>query len=110
MGHVPAEQFKEGAPIAPGGGAVAIMDPAQHPNAATLFVNWLLSRQGQIKWQQAQRLPSLRVDISKDGLYPFDLPKPGIKYVAGGTEEYSRITRRSMQDLISKALEKAARQ
>ena len=109
VAHVQADQFKEGAPIAPGGGAISLLERAPHPNAAALFINWLLSREGQAKWQEAQRLPSLRVDISKEGLYPYDIPKPGIKYVMGGTEEYSRVTRSSIVKVVTKALSKARR-
>lgn len=104
---VPPESFKEGAPIAPGGGAVNAMDRAPHPNAATLFVNWLLSKEGQVRWQETQVLPSLRVDIPKDGLFPIDVPKPGVKYIAGGVEEYSGITPAVFRELISRALEKS---
>jgi len=107
VAHVFADQFREGAPIAPGPGAVSMTDQAPHPNAAILFVNWLLSKEGQIKWQEAQRLPSLRIDISKKGLYPFDIPKPGIKYINAGAEEYARITRSSIRKLISNAIAKA---
>ena len=105
---VPAENFREGAPIAPGGGAVSVSDRARHPNAATLFVNWLLSKEGQIRWQETQVLPSLRLDIPKEGLYPRDLPKSGAKYVNGGTEEYSRLTPK-IRRLITKELSKAKR-
>ncbi len=106
---IPGEQFREGSPLAPSGGAVGLMDRAPHPNAARLFVNWLLSKEGQITWQQAVHLPSLRDDIPKDKLYPFDVPKPGVKYVSGGTEEYSRVDRRAIRDLVTKALRKAGR-
>jgi iron(III) transport system substrate-binding protein len=109
VGHVAAEQFKEGAAMAPAGGAVSLMDRAPHPNAATLFVNWLLTREGQIAWQQAVRLPSLRMDIPKTGLYPFDVPKPGAKYVNGGTEEYVRITSGAIGELVTKAMAKAGK-
>ena len=105
---VPAENFSEGAPIAPGGGAVSVMDRARHPNAATLFVNWLLSKEGQIRWQETQVLPSLRVDISKKGLFPQDVPKSGVKYVNGGTEEFSRLTPK-IRRLVTKAMAKAKR-
>ncbi len=107
VAHVFADQFREGAPIAPGPGAVSMTDQAPHPNAAILFVNWLLSKEGQIKWQEAQRLPSLRIDISKKGFYPFDIPNPGIKYINAGAEEYARITRSSIRKLISNAIAKA---
>lgn len=110
VGHVPAEQFKEGAAMAPAGGAVSLMDHAPHPNAATVFINWLLTRDGQLAWQQAVRLPSLRMDIPKTGLYAFDVPKPDAKYVNGGTEEYVRITSGAIGGLVTKALAKAGRQ
>lgn len=110
VGHVPAEQFKEGAAMAPAGGAVSVMDRAPHPNAATLFINWLLSREGQLAWQQAVRLPSLRMDIPKTDLYSFDVPRPGVKYISGGTEEYVRITSGAIRDIVTKALAKAGRQ
>jgi iron(III) transport system substrate-binding protein len=109
VAHVLAEQFKEGAAIAPAGGAVSLMERAPHPNAAALFINWLLTRDGQLAWQQAVRLPSLRMDIPKTGLYSFDVPKPGAKYVNGGTEDYVRITSGAMGDLVTKALAKAGR-
>jgi len=107
---VPAEQFKEGSPIAPAGGATSIMDRAPHPNAAKVFINWLLSREGQAAWQEAVHLPSLRTDISKKGLYPFDVPKPGIKYTNGGTEEFSRMGATVIRDTVTKALAKVGRQ
>jgi iron(III) transport system substrate-binding protein len=107
---VPAEQLQEGAPIAPGSGSISVMSPAPHPNAAKLFLNWLLSREGQRAWQQALRLPSLRVDIPKDQLDPFDVPKGGGRYVSVGTEEYSRIGGTAIRDVVNKALAKAGRQ
>jgi len=107
---VPAEQLKEGSPIAPSGGSIALMDRAPHPNAAKLFVNWLLSREGQIAYQESIALPSLRVDIPKTGLYSFDIPKPAVQYAAGGAEDYSRIGAEAIRDVVTRALTKAGRQ
>jgi ABC-type Fe3+ transport system substrate-binding protein len=107
---VPPEQLQEGAPIAPGSGSVSVMSPAPHPNAAKLFLNWLLTREGQLAWQQALRLPSLRVDIPKDQLDPSDVPKGRGRYVSVGTEEFSRIGGAVIRDLVNKALAKAGRQ
>jgi iron(III) transport system substrate-binding protein len=107
---VPAEQLKEGSPIAPSGGAVSLLDRAPHPNAAKLFINWLLSREGQIAYQESIALPSLRTDIPKTGLYSFDVPKAGVQYAAGGSEEYSRIGADAIRDVVTKALAKAGRQ
>jgi iron(III) transport system substrate-binding protein len=106
---VHVEQFKEGGPIGPGPGATAMLDRGRHPNAAMLFVNWLLSREGQMLWQRETSYPSLRIDIPKDGLAEDYVPKPGHQYVDASTEEYGRITGTVFGDLIGRALERAGR-
>jgi iron(III) transport system substrate-binding protein len=106
---VPGHQFREGASIGPSNGAVAIMERAPHPNAAKLFVNWLLSREGQMSWQRNTGEPSLRVDVSKDGINPVLIPQPGGKYVNAATEEYSALTFSVISDLVTTALEKGQR-
>lgn len=103
---VPPEQFKEGADLGPGAGAVAVFDKAPHPNAAKLYVNWLLSKQGQMTWQRIIGDPSLRIDIPKDGLEPSVVPKPDVKYTATGTEEYGRLQSSVMRKLIDDAVNK----
>lgn len=49
------------------GGGIAMLDRAPHPNAARLFVNWYLSREGQSTYQQlvdsVDPSPSLRTDV-----------------------------------------------
>jgi len=107
---MPSDRFKEGAAIGPAYGAVGIVDRAPHPNAAKLYVNWLLSAEGQTAWQREVKGPSLRTDISKDGLPSHQVPKPGGSYVNAGTEEYARLTPSAIRDLISQALEKAGQQ
>jgi iron(III) transport system substrate-binding protein len=101
---VPGEQFKEGAPIGPGGGAMSLMDRAPHPHAARVFVNWVLSREGQIAWQKATRENSLRVDVPKDDVRPFSAPRPGVQYEDAGGEEYARISDDEIVDLVKKAM------
>jgi iron(III) transport system substrate-binding protein len=46
----------------PGFGAVALMDRAPHPNAATLYINWLLSKEGQTEYIKSGR-NSRRLDV-----------------------------------------------
>jgi ABC-type Fe3+ transport system substrate-binding protein len=49
-----------------------------HPNAAWLFLNWLLSRDGQIAYQKASENNSLRADIPKKGIIdPDQVPQDG---------------------------------
>ena len=109
VGVVPADRFKEHAPLGLGNGSVVLLDRAPHPSAAQLFVNWLLSREGQLVWQRAVHEPSLRTDIPKDGINPIYLPKPGVEYVNAGTEEYARITGEAIAGLVTQALEQRPR-
>ena len=46
-------QFKEAPGIGSNNGAIALMNNAPHPNAARVFINWYLSREGQIAFRQA---------------------------------------------------------
>jgi iron(III) transport system substrate-binding protein len=102
---IPGEQFQEGAPLGVSGGTVSIVDPPPHPNAARVFVNWLLSRDGQISWQNAVRQNSLRTDVPKDNVPMLYIPKAGVKYVNAATEEYAHLSGTAISDLVTRALE-----
>lgn len=74
---VPPDKLKEGGTIGGGGSSViALINRAPHPNAAKLFINWYLSRQGQSVWQHVMNVKeveasdSMRIDISKDNVLP----------------------------------------
>jgi ABC-type Fe3+ transport system substrate-binding protein len=66
--------MKEGAALQSQSGSVGFMKDAPHPNAAKVFLNWLLSREGQLTMQKAYvkagvgASNSFRVDIPKDML------------------------------------------
>jgi iron(III) transport system substrate-binding protein len=105
---VPGEQFKEGAALSSASGSLGLIDRAPHPNAARLFINWLLSREGQAAWQAATREPSLRVDVPKAGLFEALTPKRSVDYTFVSNEEYSRLTGAVLRELINNALERKA--
>ena len=47
--------------------AITVVNKAPHPNAAKVFINWFLSRRGQIVYQESHGdRDSLRIDIPKD--------------------------------------------
>ncbi len=63
--------FKEAVPISGGPSHIAVLNRTPHPNAAKLFVNWFLSREGQLAVQnisakQPEAVDSRRIDIPKD--------------------------------------------
>ena len=63
--------FKEGVNLSSAFGSLALMNRAPHPNAAKVFINWLLSREGQALFQKVVSIPgdarnSRRIDVPKD--------------------------------------------
>ncbi len=71
---VTTEFVQAGAPIAYGGrgersflssgaGLVYLFSKAPHPNAAKLYINWILSKEGAEIWTPAFGVPSLRMDV-----------------------------------------------
>jgi iron(III) transport system substrate-binding protein len=67
-------QIDEKPGIGSGSGALVLMNRHPHPNAARVFINWYLSREGQIAFRQANteelRVGSLREDLPQEMLPP----------------------------------------
>lgn len=66
-----AFHFKEGVNLSSAFGSLALLNRAPHPNAAKVFINWLLSREGQTLFQKVISQPgdprnSRRTDVPKD--------------------------------------------
>jgi iron(III) transport system substrate-binding protein len=73
--------FREGAPLSTSSGNVAVLDKAPHPNTAKIFINWLLSRGGQMAYQKILGdRDSLRMDILKDNVPSYVRRRDGIDY------------------------------
>jgi iron(III) transport system substrate-binding protein len=79
--------------VSPGGAStIVLLNRAPHPNAAKLFINWLLSREGQTNFQNVMNTPdtlyeSMRADIPKDSIPAEYRRKEGVKYVMMATPE-----------------------
>jgi ABC-type Fe3+ transport system substrate-binding protein len=70
-------------------GIAAIFNRPPNPNAAKVFINWLLSKPVQEGLAQATRNNSRRVDVaSPPGAAP--RPKPGMTYLAPQMEKLDR--------------------
>ncbi|MBI4333335.1 MAG: extracellular solute-binding protein [Chloroflexi bacterium] len=72
----------EGTYSSVGAGTVALVKGSPHPNAAKVFINFLLSREGQTIAAETSGYQSARVDVPTDRLDPVTLRQPGIKYFA----------------------------
>jgi ABC-type Fe3+ transport system substrate-binding protein len=84
-----------------------LINRAPHPNAAKIFINWLLSRRGQIALQQTQLnaespADSLRIDIPKDEVPLLNRRLDGIKYLDTGKPEW--IEMKPILDVVNEAL------
>ena len=101
-------RFKEGVGVETRAKTVVLMNHAPHPNAARVFLNWFLSREGQSDFQttsgrfiDAGAEGSLRMDISKDEIPPRNRLNPGVKYVSQWNPEYFDM--KPIAKLISEA-------
>lgn len=73
-------EMEEISPISPGSGSVALINKAPHPDASRVFINWLLSREGQTSYVKAFGFPSARLDVSTQGIDKLYIPDPRKKY------------------------------
>ena len=79
--------FKEGAPLVTQYGTLALLNRAPHANAAKVFINWFLSRDGQIALQRSlaragvETADSLRIDIPKNDVKPENRRAAGVDYL-----------------------------
>ena len=95
IGYLDSDEWKEGGSISAAGGTLGILTRAPHPNAAKVFINWLLSREGQIALQKLGRPDahnSRRIDIPKDDVDPYNRVDPGKKYFDLAKPEYQDLT------------------
>lgn len=71
-------------PAGPGFGTISMFERAPHPNAAKVYINWLLSKAGQTDWGLT-KTNSRRLDVAHAD--PVLLPKKGVSYINSQAEE-----------------------
>ncbi len=69
---------------------LSLMDKSPNPNAAKVFLNWLLSKKGQILWQEIRNTQSSRIDTPVDHLIKTEQPlrMPNVDYYDNRSEEW----------------------
>lgn len=90
-------------------GTISLMNRAPHPNAAKVFVNWLLSREGQTTFQRIMNaadvvMESMRTDIPKEPVLPERRRIERINYVVMDTAE--RSDQRPVAKLLGEVIKK----
>lgn len=74
--------------------SIFLMNKAPHPNAAKVFLNWFLTREGQLAWNKARNSNSRRTDVP---------PVSPEKALAAGDEK--RFVRANTEDSQPKMVE-----
>ena len=101
----PVEFIRNGAPIAfaklneptymTAGTVIFSIKEVPHPNAAKLFTNWIVSREGSSLYAPSHGYPSARLDVSTEGFVPAIIPGPADR--SSDTEEYMAERARLMK-------------
>jgi iron(III) transport system substrate-binding protein len=104
--------FKEGAGLVQQFGTLTLVNRAPHPSAAKVFINWLLSRRGQIALQRNMRgtenpADSLRIDIPKDDVHYLSRRVEGIKYLDTSKPEWQDM--KPILEVMNEALKAAGK-
>jgi iron(III) transport system substrate-binding protein len=74
-----------GSRLGPGFGTVMLINRAPNPNAAKVYINWLLSKAGQGRWVEVVQENSRRLDVPGP---PDTAPDPTVQYTNVNKEEY----------------------
>ncbi len=70
----PLMSIREGLGGSNGFGTVAVMKNAPHPNAAKVYINWLLGKEGQDLYSRALTQGTRRLDVDTKWLAKFNTP------------------------------------
>jgi iron(III) transport system substrate-binding protein len=90
---LPVEPFgsaalQEGGVISASNGTVMVPRDAPRPNALKVYLDYLLSREGQLVWSKATGLTSRRLDVPHDHIPEVFVPKAGVKYLEDYKEPF----------------------
>ena len=113
-----AELKKDGFPVAmlpntkdvpgnstSGSGYATLLKRAPHPNAAKLFVNWLITREGQEVLNRAAGVPALRADLDDSWAIKETIVQPGWDYLDTDNLEFRENVEpkliKRMQELLA---------
>jgi ABC-type Fe3+ transport system substrate-binding protein len=104
---IEAEALKFGkgdADRSPGQGIMGLVNRAPHPNAAKLFVNWMISKEGMQILSDVEGKPVTRTDVNYAHLSPDVLPEPNKEYFDTGAWNYVISLRQKLRDDVRKIL------
>lgn len=80
----------EGSWVSPGSSALSLFGKGPHVNAAKVFVNWVLSKEGQTAFALALGFQSTREDVTTQHLRPDDVRAEGGNYIKAYGEDFAK--------------------
>ena len=87
-----------------GFGIVKLPKGMPHPNAAVVFVNWIMSQPGHIAYASAMLETSTRTDAQIPDVPDYVNPKPGAKYLDQYAEDWYKNERPKLGKALVEAL------
>ncbi len=102
---LPADELRERFYITAGAGSLGVVNKAPHPNAIKVYLNYLLSKKGQLAFSEANGYPSRRLDIPIDPFAVRKGPKKGVKYQLNYKERFVKM-RKEMLDVVKPLLKR----
>ncbi len=100
--------IKEGIYVGPGAGCIGVPTKMPHPNAAKVFINWLLSEEGQAVYAASFGSPSMRTDVSTAQFQQVFTIQPGEKVFWANeesilfTDDVTKITKKIIDEAYKK--------
>jgi iron(III) transport system substrate-binding protein len=113
VAEVSPYHFKEAPGIGSNNGAIALMNSHPHPNAARVFINWYLSRDGQIAFRQAnntiedETTTSLREDLPPEIVPEAARRRKDVDYIEISRHDW--MDWKPVGDLLNRARQKSGK-
>jgi iron(III) transport system substrate-binding protein len=89
--HMDTARMREGGFVTSGNAVVSVVRNAPHPNAVAIYLDYLLSREGQLAWSKAAGYASQRRDVPTDHVNELLIPREGVTYLVSHAERYVRM-------------------
>ena len=103
------KDIRDGAMLSSSAGSITLINRAPYPNAAKVFINWFLSRDGQMAWQKHADRNSLRIDIPKESITNWKdrVPPEDGNYIFTNLPKYNDL--KPAQKIVEEALAQAGK-
>jgi iron(III) transport system substrate-binding protein len=86
--HMDTARMREGGFVTAGNAVVSVIRNPPHPNAVAVYLDYLLSRDGQLAWSKAAGYASQRRDVPSDHVTELMVPKDGVTYLESHAERF----------------------